>query len=93
MTGRAGRFLAAVLGACMVLSLARMTAELARQTRRAESLRAGLVRTETRIADLRAERSMSDEEVRQWALRRGLVSPEDTVFFDGSADAGAPSQK
>ena len=87
MTGRSGRFLAAVLGACMVLSLSRMTAELTSQTRRAESLRACLAGTEARIAEVRGQRNMSEEEIRQWALHRGLVSPEDVVFFDEGTDA------
>ena len=86
MTRGAGRFLAAVLGIYLALSLGRTAGELMIETRRAESMKTGLARVTARISALENVRAMTDEDVRQWARSRGLVAPEDIVFFDGGRE-------
>lgn len=78
-----GRMLAAILGIYLVLSLGRMAAALREETIRSQTIREELDRTERQISELETARNMSDEEVRQWALKQGLAAPEDIVFFDG----------
>ena len=86
MTRGAGRCRAAVPGSYLARSLGRTAGELMIETRRAESMKAGLARVTARISALENVRAMTDEDVRQWARSRGLVAPEDIVFFDGGRE-------
>ena len=90
------RILVAAAGTFLALRLSWIGCGLLAEAQRTESLLSALSRTEAEITALTQAKTMTDQEVRQWALSQGLSSPEDVIFFDGGtwcSGDGMPSQK
>ncbi len=78
-----GRMLAAMLGLYLAFGMSRAAAGLIAASAQASALQSRYDALEAELQALRQAMHRSDEEVRQWALRQGLVAPGDIVFLDG----------